>query len=345
MNVPSLIPSAATLVALLAVLSVSQFFHPSELQFSQAVGLPTPEALNAPTTASEPLQEYTFERIEMAMPVQITVWAESEDVAKTACKKAFHRVRELVAVFSDYDPSSEINRLLKGTVGNPAKVSDELIDVLSFSERLSRKSQGAFDPTFGPVIHLWRQARKSQTLPDESAIKFTKQQSGFERLQINRSRREVTVLGDSMKLDFGGVAKGYIGDEVIRLLKIEGITRAKFRAGGDIVLGDAPPNLPGWRIEFESGQRRTSFQLSNCGVSTSGDRYQFVEIEGTRYSHVVDPRTGVGITTGRKAFVVAASGMQSDALATAGCAMNDSEFQDLLKRENAEGWAESASFR
>lgn len=348
MKVPTSFQAALKMMAFLFAISVCQMFHQPQAQFSKLSNLSMlGKSVDWVNDRSEEisLKEFSFERMEMAMPIRVTVWAESETEAVRVCKKAFKRVVNLVAVFSDYDDSSEINRLLRSPVGSPVKVSSELIEVLAFSQSLSRNSHRAFDPTIGPIIQLWRDSRKSQILPDSNAIESAKQKTGFEHFLIDRDRSEVTVLIDSLKLDFGGVAKGYIGDEVIKLLRNEGVSIAKFRAGGDIVLGDSPPNSEGWPIELEQCQQQKSFYLNNCGVSTSGDRYQFVEIDGRRYSHVVDPATGVGVTTGRTAFVIAPSGMQSDALATAGCVMKSAEFQDFLKTENSKGWVEAASFR
>lgn len=347
MKVKTPIQSAAKVMMLFFALSVCELFH----QPRQPVSSSRPrdiEKSRDPVFTSKPekksLREFTYERIEMAMPVRVTVWAESEATAESACKKAFNRVGELVAVFSDYEDSSEVSRLLKGPVGKPVKVSPELMEVLAFSQALSKRSNRAFDPTIGPVIRLWRDARNSQTLPNQEAIELAKQQSGFERLLVDSGNCQVTMLTDSAKLDFGGVAKGYIGDQIIKLLKNEGVSIAKFHAGGDVVLGDAPPDSKGWQIKLSQDEQQKNFYLSNCGVSTSGDRYQFVEIDGTRYSHVVDPQTGLGMTTGRTAFVVAESGMQSDALATSGCVMSDSEFKTLLKSEDSQGWVEASSF-
>ena len=269
----------------------------------------------------------------MAMEVRITVWCESEDKARRVCKLAFDRAAELVKVFSDYDAKSEIRTLTRKKFGKPRKVSGQLFEVLVFSRELNSASNGAFDPTIGPAIRFWRDARKRKQFPNLDLINNTLEaKTGFDKVKIDRKFKTVTLLADGMAFDFGGVAKGYIGDQVIDLLKQNEIKIACFRAGGDFVLGERPPGTAGWSIEV--GQIANDFtkklELESCGVSTSGDTVQFFNFGGKKYSHVVDPRTGIGLTNRRQAIVVAPSGMRSDALATVGCVLEEAQFQELL---------------
>jgi len=161
---------------------------------------------------------------------------------------------------------------------------------------------------------------------------------------INKEACRVTILDKHVSLDFGAIAKGYIGDRVIKLLSDNGIEIACYEAGGDFVLGDPPPETDGWTIDIgnQSDGRPNTKTLANCAISTSGDANQFVEVSGKRYSHVVDPRTGIGVTSGTTAFVIAPSGMYSDALATSGCILNQTEFENLLLHfEETKGWRQT----
>ncbi len=283
------------------------------------------------------LREYHYAQLHMGMKVQITVWCESQSNAETACKNAFRRITELESVFSDYDSTSEISRLTKGAVEQPIAVSDELWEVLVFCQQLNELSNGAFDPTIAPVVSLWRTARRSGEFPDSKAIELARAKTGFQKLIFDEEAQTVRCTVAGMKLDFGGVAKGYIGDQVLLVLKQHNIESACYEAGGDFVLGSAPPDQAGWEISLEDDKK---LRLANCGVAVSGDTVQFVEIAGQRYSHVVDHRTGIGLTTRRMAWVTAASGMESDALATTGTIISASDFQKLLKHfPPSEGWS------
>ena len=280
------------------------------------------------------LKRFSYTQLQMAMPMQLTVWCESEEAAQESCKLAFDRASELVKIFSDYDPDSEINRLLNSEIGVPHPVSRELFEVLSFSQQLHQDSGGAFDPAAGQLTALWRKARRAGELPDPSLLQPMPNEAGLDRLKLDRQNQSVTLRSRRMRLDFGGVAKGYIGDQVIELLRKQNIHSAKYHAGGDIVLSASPPNnTDGWKIQVtDTDGSVVQRRLSDCGLSMSGDLNQHLEADGVRYSHAVDPRSGFGINSGRWAVVVAPSGMQSDAIATTGCILDDNELQQLAMR-------------
>ena len=282
---------------------------------------------HAAATESPPrYQEYSYTQIHMAMPVRISVFSRDEATAKTACRAGFQRIADLVKVFSDYDPNSEVNRLMDGK--EPQPVSDDLLSVLRFAQQLHKQSSGAFDPTAGPCVKLWRIARKNGQLPRPSEIDAARNHMGFDKINVDLDRSSVS-LPDGSSLDFGAIAKGYIGDETIKTVRTYGIESACFQAGGDFVLSNAPPGKPGWDVDIPFQGRRP---MRNCAVSVSGDTSQFVEIDGVRYSHVVDPRTGQALTNRRMTVVTASCGLHSDAIATIGCILDTRAFNDLISQ-------------
>ena len=136
-----------------------------------------------------------------------------------------------------------------------------------------------------------------------------------------------------MGLDLGGIAKGYILDQALLVLGRHGVTRALIQAGGDIVVGDPPPGRAGWRVAVPGGGeavRGRAGALAHAALSLSGDTEQYVIVAGVRYSHVVDPRTGVGLTSRRQAAVVAEDGLTADGLATALTVLDDARGAELL---------------
>ena len=274
--------------------------------------------------------EYSYTQIHMAMPVRITVYSTDESAAKTAVRAAFQRVSELVNVFSDYEPNSEINRLLAANDlgdGTPQPVGNELLRVLIFAKELHTLSHGAFDPTASPSIQLWRTARKDGLLPNDESIASAQQLVGFDRVNVDAEHARIT-LPVNMSFDFGAIAKGHIADEAIRVIQAHGLNSACIEAGGDFVVSDRPPGQNGWEIDipFQGPQ-----SLSNCAVSVSGDTAQFVVLDGIRYSHVVDPRTGMALTNRQMSVIIASCGMHSDALATTGCILDRSTFNELIE--------------
>ncbi len=275
--------------------------------------------------ADEELQKFEFLQIRMGIPVSIQLYAAGEEVANTAAKAAYERIRAIDRMMSDYDPDSELMQLCRNArPGVPHPVSAELAYVLARARDLSERTGGRFDVTIGPVVHLWRKARRREEMPDASALEEALARVGFRSVIVDEEGRTVTFTQPDMRLDLGAIAKGYAADEALRILREHGLPRALVDAGGDVVVGDAPPGRSGWRIEMEGirdpEKERSDprvLLLTNSAVATSGDAYRFVEIDGVRYSHIVDPETGLGLTTRSSVTVIAPDCMTADSLATA----------------------------
>ena len=254
----------------------------------------------------------------MGMPVRLVLHASDERSALNAARAAFARIQSLDEMMSDYRPGSELRRLERKP-GERVTVSPELFHVLRTALNVARITDGAFDPTIGPLVALWRTARHEQRLPTDDAIRQARVLVGWRLIQLEPPN-VVRLATAGMRLDLGGIAKGYILQEALRTLRAHGVTAALVEAGGDVVVGDAPPGKPGWTIatpgsdpEFE----RRAAALTNAALATSGPTSQFVETDGARYSHVIDPRTGLGVTNGRTVRVIASDPAIADAVATA----------------------------
>jgi thiamine biosynthesis lipoprotein len=267
------------------------------------------------------LREFTYREVHMGVVFTLRLYAPDVARANRAARAAFGRVRELNAMMSDYDPDSELARLSNAEPVRPVPVSPELAFVLGESQELSQQSGGAFDVTVGPVVKLWRAARRSGEMPSPEALAVARAKVGHRLLRVDRKRRTVTLEKAGMALDLGGIAKGYAGDEMLRVLREHGVTRAMVDASGDIVAGDPPPGREAWRIGVAplspDAPPSRLLCLKNTAVATSGDAFQFVEIGGRRYSHIIDPQTGLGLTRRSSVTVIARHGYQADALASA----------------------------
>jgi thiamine biosynthesis lipoprotein len=267
----------------------------------------------------------------MGVQVAITVYAPDRPTGEAACRAAFARIAELDDILSDYRPTSELNRLCAQAGGPPVRVSEDLFAALSQAHALAERSGGAFDATVGPFVRLWREARKAGKLPTDEEWQAAAKLVGWRNVRLDPAARTVELLLPGMRLDLGGIAKGYALDQALLALREHGTPRALIAAGGDIVLGDPPPDRKGWRIrvwQAEKGKRR--LVLANCGVSTSGDTEQFVEIDGQLYSHIIDPRSGLRHGEPILATVVAPDATTSDSLATACVVLGEEEGQKLV---------------
>jgi thiamine biosynthesis lipoprotein len=277
----------------------------------------------------EGLSRFTYSQVHMGGRVDLTLYAPDEDTAEGAARAGYARYAELEDVFSDYRPASELMRLCARAGTGPVPVSRELFDVLAFSLQVSALTGGAFDVTASPVVRLWRTARQTGSLPSERAMLTALARVGWRHVLLDPFMRTVELELPGMQLDLGGIAKGYANDACLLAMRAHGVERAMVEAGGDIGFSGPPPGALGWSVRVR-GLSGGSF-VSSGGMSTSGDTEQFVEIGGVRYSHVVDPRTGLGVASRVQATVVAGRGLVSDPLATALCV--DSSLEGVLERE------------
>lgn len=283
-----------------------------------------------------------FVEAHMGTLFQIVLFTEEgrTEAAQAAVRQAFGRVAELDARCTDYDPASELRQLTLRPSHQPLSVSADLFSLLQQSQDLSERTQGAFDVTVGPLVALWRQSRRTLRLPDAASLTAARARCGYRHLQLDPVHRTVTLGRADLLLDLGGIAKGYAADAALAVLRARGFDRALVAASGDLAIGDAPPGKTGWRVGA-SGQRRTDASppladeppliLENAGVSTSGGSEQFVEIDGRRYAHLIDPRTGLGLTAPTSVTVIARRATLSDALATAACILPWTEAQALAE--------------
>ncbi len=209
--------------------------------------------------------------------------------------------------------------------------------VLKRAEAISQASDGAFDVTVGPVVKLWRRSWRSKEKPEEKTIAEALSRISYKHLSLDPRASTVTLAKPGMQLDFGAIAKGYACDEALRILKEHGFPSALVEAGGDMACGEAPPGKAGWTIEIEalasgSGRSPRLLTVKNCGIATSGDAYQFVEFDGVRYSHIVDPKTGMGLTHRSSVTVVAPDGTTADALASAVSVLGPERGKALVEK-------------
>jgi thiamine biosynthesis lipoprotein len=289
--------------------------------------------------ADEPaLQRLNYTEPHMGTLFHLTLYAPNQAEGDAAAKAAFARVAELDGIMSDYRATSELMQLCQKAGGDPVRVSEELFFVLARAQQVSGRSEGAFDVTVGPVVKLWRRARRTQQLPDHKDLAEALALVGWDKVKLDEKARTVQLTKAGMQLDLGGIAKGYTGDEVLAVLRRHKITRALVAAGGDIVAGDAPPDAKGWSIgiaplEDPNNKPTRYLILHNAAVSTSGDAEQYVEIDGKRYSHIVDPRTGIGLVGRMSVSVVAPHGIIADSLTKVAAVLGPEKGLPIIEEE------------
>jgi thiamine biosynthesis lipoprotein len=269
---------------------------------------------------SAALTRYEYQQPQMGLPFRIILYAPEEKAANAAADAAFKRIAQLNNILSDYDPDSEVSQLSRTSgQGREIAVSEDLWRVLRRAQEVSAQSGGAFDATVGPCVNLWRKARREKKMPDPARLAEARQSVGYTHVRLNPGGRTVQLLVPNMRLDFGGIAKGYAIDEALKILRLRGITRALVAGGGDMAVSDPPPGEEGWRIELApldapNAPPARFVLLSHAALATSGDLFQRLEIDSKRYSHIIDPRTGIGLTDHSLVRVIALDCITADSL-------------------------------
>jgi thiamine biosynthesis lipoprotein len=283
-------------------------------------------AIALSSRAAAQVARHEFTEVHLGVATRIVLYAD-EATARAAARAAFARIAALEDVLSDWRPESELSRL-SAPSDSWLPVSADLFTVLERALQIAWASRGAFDPTVGPYVALWREARRTGRLPAESTLTAARRRVGWRMVSLDTAARAVRLGAPRMRLDLGGIAKGYILGLALTTLRAHGVGAALIEAGGDVVVGDPPPDRPGWLIEIAGAEGIHA----NVAVSTSGTGEQYVEIGGVRYAHVVDPRTGLGATTRRTVTVVASDAATADALATALVVLGADDGAEILAR-------------
>lgn len=241
-----------------------------------------------------------------------------EAEAQRGLEAAEQALREVDALMSTYLERSELSAINSAEAGALVPVSDQLRLVLHFSREAWEASGGAFDATCRPMIELWRRAGQEGHLPNDAEMEAARISSSWEDIEVLEEGVRKRRAG--ARIDLGGVAKGYGIDRAFEALVSAGCEGSLVDVGGDVRVGGLDARGKRWRITVRDpfgGSTFVSFELDGGAVCTSGNYERFVEIDGRRYSHILDPRTGMPAGRLPSVTVFAADAMTADAWATA----------------------------
>ncbi len=261
-------------------------------------------------------QRYEFSHAQMGTLFRIVLYGADSLKVEAAVKEAFAKIDSLNAHLSDYLEDSELSQLSRQAgSGQKVTVSEDLWRVLRLAHHISKQTHGAFDVTIGPLSKLWRSAFRQMQFPDVKRIAEAKAKVNYRWIKFFPKTRQVRLRKKGMRLDVGGIAKGYALDVAMRILFRHGFSQVLLDGGGDLHLGDPPPGQTGWEIQYGNAGKKV--RLSHQAVATSGDTYRYLEWEGKRYSHLIDPRTGLGIRDVQPVTVRCSIAAFADAYASA----------------------------
>ncbi len=260
---------------------------------------------------------FEFHHPGMGSVFRIICYGNDQHHAEKIAQSAFAKLDSLNLIMSDYLPHSELMQLCKESgCGRYRKVSDELFNVLGISQEWSKKSNGDFDITIGALTKLWRRAGRKERVPEADQLKRSRELVDYQFVKLDSAEQKVLLEKEGMLLDLGGIAKGYAVDQLFMIMSQSGYDRCLVDGGGDIRVGDAPRFKKGWEIKLPGEVEDSIILMVNQSVATSGDLYRFVELNGIRYSHIIDPSTGYGVTIPRTVTVFAEDCTTADVTAS-----------------------------
>ena len=260
--------------------------------------------------------------------VQVVAVAGDSGTRKRCIEAAFEKLELVDNLMSDYKDDSEISQVNRDGYKQAVKVSRMVFGVLQRSIEFSRKTAGAFDVTIGPLVDLWRSVDEPGTMPSEEELAKARAKVGFEKLILDKQEQTIRFAVEGMRLDLGGIAKGYAVDLAIEAMRRAGALGGMVDVGGDIRCFGAPPKgKKKWTIGLQDPDSATDaiiggpltliLELTDDAVATSGNYRRFVLIDGKKYSHIIDPATSAGTEGLSSVTVIARNAMDADALATA----------------------------
>ncbi len=308
-------------------------------------------------TAPTPAEPERVKVTRNLMSTWVTVITDSPDprAAARAVQAAFTRMVALEQQLSRFVPESDVSRINGAPAGTPVAVGQDTWRVLQDARVAWEQTDGVFDVTVEPLIELWRRAGESGRLPTDDELAQARARVGFDKVRLipphppaegrggGEARDEVTGGGQvvlvepGMSIDLGGLAKGYVAEEAVEVLRAAGLTSALVEAGGDICTlgrrGDGQPWVTAVRNpETEDGWPFIALlRVADGAVATSGSYARYVEIEGKRYTHVLDPRTGWPETTVTSATVIGPEATSADWLATTLTVLGPAEGIELIE--------------
>lgn len=270
-------------------------------------------------------------------------------------------IDEVNVAMSTYLPRSDVSRFNEAAVDDWIAVSPMTAEVVSLALEVAEASNGAFDPTIGPLVDLWGFGPKETTdqVPTEDEIKAALAMVGWQAIEVDQTANKLRKT-EPRELDLSAIAKGYAVDQVASMLEARGITDYLVEIGGEMRFAGTKPDGAAWRVAIESpdSDRRSAYKIlevSDGSMATSGDYRNFFEQDGMRYSHTLNPQTGYPIRHDLvSATVIGERSVLSDAYATAfmvlgaEAAMTLASDQDLavyLIQRNGEGDTETLSDR
>jgi thiamine biosynthesis lipoprotein len=276
-----------------------------------------------PTSDVVCIERHVFKRVLKLMGnrFEITVVSDNVQNATGSIDAAVNEIRRIETLLTTFNDSSQTNIINKNAGVQPVQVDKEVFDLILRSKKISELTQGAFDITYGSVDRrFWNFDQKMTSLPDPKEARERVRLINYRNVILDEANNSVYLSEAGMRIGFGGIGKGYAADRAKMILLKYGIESGVVNAAGDLTAWGLHPNGHKWTIGIaDPNAARSAFsylEITNMSVATSGNYEKFVMIDGKKYSHTIDPKTGMPVTGIKSVSVISPSAELSDAMAT-----------------------------
>ena len=269
----------------------------------------------------------------MGTNIDVEIWHDEAQAGNAAIDAVMDEMRRIDNLMSHYKPESQISQINARAYREPVVVDPELFDLLGQAIHFSEITEGAFDITYASVGYLYDY--RKHVKPTEQQIQKALPAVNFRNLLLDRKTHSVRFEHDGMRIDLGGIAKGYAVDRGIAILQKRGVQHAVVTAGGDTrIIGDrfGRPWIVGIRHPDDKSKVITRIPLIDTAMSTSGDYERFFDENGVRYHHIIDPKTGHSASKVRSATILGPTAMQTDGLSKTAFVLGADEAIKIIER-------------
>lgn len=289
-------------------------------------------------------QTFRSSKVElMGTFARITVVTDDQARAQNAIEAAIKELERVEDMMSAHMGDSELALLNKSAWSSDFVASKELFELIQKSIEFSKLSDGEFDVSVGPLIQLWHTADVKGSQPTQEQIEEAKNKVGYEKLILDKEKHTIRFAVEGMSIDLGAIAKGYGIDKAVETLQRAGVIGGLVDVGGDIRCFGAPPaGEMAWVVGLQDPKAAdmyttdetvlARFVVSNCAVATSGDYRRYVEVDGQRQSHILDPKTSHGAKGLSSVSIFAPDATTADAMATTVSVLGFLKGLDLVEK-------------
>jgi thiamine biosynthesis lipoprotein len=270
----------------------------------------------------------------MGTRITVELWSEDKDQAESAIEAVLDEMRHIDESMSTYKPTSEVSQVNAHAAEGPMHISKELFDLLVTANQYSELTEGAFDITYASVGYMYD--FRQHVRPSDAQIKNALPAVNYRHVVLDPKTQTVRFTQKGVRIDLGGIAKGYSVDCAIDVLKARGFTRAYVSAGGDSRIIGARFGKP-WIVGIRDprkgeGEVITRIPLVDAAISTSGDYERFFDEDGVRYHHIIDPHTGRSASKVRSATVIAPYATRTDGLSKTAFVLGPERAMEIYNR-------------